>query len=67
MKRAVLEFLKQERDLVAGELRVLREGERRIVHINSGEHDITPQVAAEAEARWLRFEEIIAAYESGVI
>ena len=67
MKRQVLEFLKREHDLIGQELRDLRAGERKVVRLNSGEHDITSQAIGEAEARWTRFAEMIAAYESGVV
>jgi len=66
MKREILEFLKRERDILQEDLRRLQQGEQKIVHLNSGEHDITTQVAAETEVRWLRFEELIAAFEAGV-
>ena len=67
MKREVLEFLKRERDAIGHELARLKAGERRLVRREAGEHDMTPQAIAEAEARWVRFEEMIAAYESGVV
>ena len=66
MKREILTFLTRERDALAEEIRLLHQGERKVVHLNGGEHDITAQHANELEQRWLRFEELIAAYESGV-
>jgi hypothetical protein len=66
LKRAILDFLKRERDAIAEELRQLQAGERQVIHLNSGSHDITENVTDEIEARLLRFEELIAASESGV-
>lgn len=66
MKREIRDFLKRERDALAEELRRLQHGERKVIHLNSGEHDITRTVAAEIETRLLRFEELIAASESGL-
>lgn len=66
MKREFLEFLKRERDALAEDLRRLQAGELKVVHLNSGEHDITRQAAGEIETRLLRFEELIAASESGL-
>lgn len=66
MKREVLSFLKQERDALNQELRHLQQGERKVVHLNSGEHDITDKVARDLEERLLRFEEMIAASEAGL-
>jgi len=64
MKREILEFLKRERDLLAAELHRIRAGERRVIHVNSGEHDISETAGDEIESRLLRFEELIAASES---
>lgn len=64
MRRDVLAFLKQERDYLATELEHLQRGTRRVQHLNSGVDDITAEVAAETEARLLRFEELIAAVEA---
>lgn len=66
MKREVLEFLKHERDALAETLRQLQQGERKVIHVNSGQHDITPEATSEVEARLLRFEELIAASEAGL-
>jgi hypothetical protein len=66
LKGEILKFLKRERDALAEEIRRLQQGERKVVHLNAGEHDITAQHADELEQRWLRFEELIAACESGV-
>jgi hypothetical protein len=66
MKREILEVLKRERDALAQELRRLQIGERKVIHLNSGQHDITAEAAAEVEARLLRFEELIAASEAGL-
>jgi hypothetical protein len=66
MKREILEFLKRERDALAEELRRLQRGERKVVRLNSGEHDITRHAASELEIRLLRFEELIAASEAGL-
>ena len=66
MKREILAFLKQERDALAEDLNRLQRGERKVIHLNSGEHDITGTAASELEARLLRFEELIAATEARV-
>jgi hypothetical protein len=66
VKRAVLEFLNRERDLIAEELRQLEHGERQVIHLNGGLNDITGQQIASLEQRLFRFEELIAATESGV-
>lgn len=65
MKREILEFLKRERDALAEELRRLQKGERRVTTSPAGQ-DVTQKAMAELEARLLRFEEMIAAYESGL-
>jgi len=66
MRKETLRFLKRERDRLASQLELLQRGEWEVVHVNSGRENITPSVAADVEARLLRFEELIAAYESGV-
>lgn len=66
MKREFLEFLKRERDALAEDLRRLQAGEVRVFQAGSGERDVTQHAAAEIEARLFRFEEIIAASESGL-
>ena len=66
MRKEILQFLKRERDRLAGQLDLLQRGEWEVVHVNSGRENITPRVAADMEARLLRFEELIAAYESRV-
>jgi hypothetical protein len=64
MRRETLEFLRRERDVLAGQLALLRRGDWEVVHINSGRENITTKVAAAGEAQILRFEELIAAYEA---
>jgi len=66
MKREFLEFLKRERDALAEDLRRLQAGEVRVIQAVSGERDVTPLAAADIEARLFRFEELIAASESGL-
>jgi hypothetical protein len=66
MRKETLEFLKRERDRLVDELGRLRRGEWEVVHVNSGRENITPRVAASTEHRLMAFEELIAAYESGV-
>jgi hypothetical protein len=65
MKREILNFLKRERDALAEDLRRLQQAERRVMSNPAGQ-DITEKVMAELEARLLRFEELIAASESGL-
>lgn len=67
MRTETLEFLKHERDQLAGQLGRLRSGEWEVFHVNSGRENITPRVAAFAEAQLLRFEELIAAYEARLV
>jgi hypothetical protein len=64
MRKETLQFLKRERDHLAGQLRLLQRGEWEVVHVNSGREDISLKVAADTEAQLLRFEELIAAYEA---
>jgi len=64
MRKETLEFLKRERDQLAGQLRLLQGGEWEVIHVNSGRENITPKMAADTEAQLLRFEELIAAYEA---
>jgi hypothetical protein len=66
VKKGVLEFLKRERDALAEELRQLQQSELQVIHLNGGLADITDRHMAALEARLLRFEEMIAASESGV-
>ena len=66
MRRDILEFLKRERDGLADELRQLQQGIRRVVYLDGDLKDITGKVVTDGEARLMRFEEIIAASESGV-
>jgi hypothetical protein len=66
MRKDVLRFLKDERDHLAGRLRLLQQGEWEVVHINSGRQNVTAEVAASMEDQLLRFEELIAASEAGV-
>jgi hypothetical protein len=66
VKRGILEFLKRERDSLAKELQQLQLGMRRVVYLDDDLKDITARVVADGEARLMRFEEIIAAWESGV-
>ena len=66
MKREILQVLARERDALAEDLRQLQQGERKVIHLNSGQHDITQKTAADVEARLLRLEEVIAASESGL-
>jgi hypothetical protein len=66
VKKVVLEFLKRERDALTEELRQLQQGERQVIHLNGGPADITGSHMRALEARLLRFEEMIAASESGV-
>jgi hypothetical protein len=66
VKRGILEFLKSERDGLADELRQLQQGVRRVVHLDGDLTDITSRVISDGEARLMRFEEMIAASESGV-
>ena len=66
MKRDVLDFLKRERDALADELRLLQKGELQVIHLNGGPADITDRHMSALEMRLLRFEEMIAASESGV-
>ena len=65
MKRDILNFLKRERDALTEDLRRLQHGERRILTPPLGQ-DVTQKAMAELEARLLRFEELIAASESGL-
>jgi hypothetical protein len=66
VRRDILEFLKRERDGLADELRQLQQGIRRVVYLDGDLKDITGKVVTDGEARLMRFEEIIAASESGV-
>ena len=66
MKRDFLEFLKRERDGLADDLRQLQQGARRVVYLDGDRKDITATVIANGETRVMRFEEFIAASESGV-
>jgi hypothetical protein len=66
VKKGVLDFLKRERDALAEELRQLQQGERQVIHLNGGLADITDRHKQALEVRLLRFEEMIAASESGV-
>ena len=66
MKRDILEFLKRERDGLADELRQLQQGARRVVYLDGDKKDVTAAVIANGETRLMRFEEFIAASESGV-
>jgi hypothetical protein len=66
VKRDILDFLKRERDGLADELRQLQQGKRRVVYLDGGLKDVTVQVVSDSEARLMRFEEMIAASESGV-
>jgi hypothetical protein len=66
MKGEILEFLRRERDALAEDLRRLRQGERRVVRVNSGDHDATQDTIAEIEIRLHSFEELIAASEAGL-
>jgi hypothetical protein len=66
VKKDVLAFLKRERDALTEELRQLQKGERQVIHLNGGHADITSKHMQTLEARLFRFEEMIAASESGV-
>lgn len=66
VKRDILMFLKRERDGLADELKQLQQGMRRVVYLDGDLKDITTNVIADWEARVMRFEEMIAASESGV-
>lgn len=66
MKKNILEFLKSERDGLANELRQLQQGMRRVVHLDGELQYITSRVIADGETRLMRFEEMIAASESGL-
>lgn len=66
MRKDVLRFLKHERDQLAERLRLLQRGEWEIVRINSGRENITVKAMETMEAQLLRFEEMIAAHESGI-
>ena len=66
MKRDILDFLKRERDGLADELRQLQQGMQRVVGLDGDLKDITARVISDGEARLMRFEEMIAASESGV-
>jgi hypothetical protein len=66
VKRNFLEFLKRERDGLADELKQLQNGKRRAVYLDGDMKDITAAIIANGETRLMRFEEFIAASESGV-
>jgi hypothetical protein len=66
MRKEILDFLKRERDELAGQLHQLQQGEWEVVHVNGGRENITAKVAATTEAQLLRFEELIAASEAGI-
>jgi hypothetical protein len=66
VRRDILVFLKRERDGLADELRQLQQGMQRVVGLHGDLKDITAKVICDGEARLMRFEEIIAASESGV-
>jgi hypothetical protein len=66
MRKETLDFLKRERDQLATQLKLLQAGEWEVVHVNSGRENITPEVAATTESRLFAYEEMIAAYESGL-
>ena len=66
MRRDILDFLKRERDGLADELRRLQQGAQHVVSLDEDLKDMTARMIAEGEARLMRFEEMIAASESGV-
>ncbi|HEY7798704.1 MAG TPA: hypothetical protein VIA80_08085 [Hyphomonadaceae bacterium] len=64
MRKETLEFLKHERDHLARQLRLLQRGEWEVVQAGKERENLTATVVAATEAQVLRFEEMIAAYES---
>lgn len=64
MRKETIEFLKRERDRLAGQLGLLHRGEWEVIDVNSGRENITLRVAADTEASLLQFEELIAAHEA---
>ena len=66
MRRDILVFLKRERDGLADELRQLQQGMQRAVCLDGDIKGVTARVMSDGEARLMRFEEMIAASESGV-
>jgi hypothetical protein len=66
MRKDVLRFLKNERDQLAERLRMLQQGEWEVVRVNGGRENITAQVATSLEHQLLRFEELVAASETGI-
>jgi hypothetical protein len=66
VRRDILVFLKRERDGLADELRQLQQGMQRGVCLDGDLKDIAARVISDGEARLMRFEEMIAASESGV-
>jgi hypothetical protein len=66
VRRDILVFLKRERDGLADELRQLQQGLQRVANLDGDLEGITARVVSDGEARLMRFEEMIAASESGV-
>ena len=66
MRKDVVRFLKHERDQLAERLQLLQGGEWEVVHVNGGRDNITVKAAETMEAQLFRFEEMIAAHESGI-
>jgi hypothetical protein len=66
VKRDILVFLKRERDGIADELAQLQQAMHRAACLDGDLKQITARVASDGEARLMRFEEMIAASESGV-
>ncbi|HVY87349.1 MAG TPA: hypothetical protein VG942_00670 [Hyphomonadaceae bacterium] len=67
MRKAVLEFLRFERDQAVTELNQLERGEREIFRLLDNDRtNITEQAVIATAARVDRFEEIIARFEAGL-
>lgn len=65
MKKATLQFLRDERDELMADIHLLESGARDVIEIiNAVRRNVTSRALARMQDRLGRFEEIIAAYEA---
>jgi hypothetical protein len=67
LRKATLEFLRREREDLRADIRVLEAGQREVIDVGpTGRKNITFAHVERLLDRLGRFEEMIAAYESGL-
>jgi len=67
MKKETLKFLQRERDDLRSDIGLLEAGRREIIEVGpDGRRNVTLRALASLLARLGRFEEHVAAYESGL-